>query len=169
MWGLAMSGRSKLAQASRDIAKLGGEHWVLEQVREGRTRTRIAKAIGISRSLFYSWVKSVDGLIDRMQEADKEGAEALFEKADEVLERLHERHEETGEVPTTQEVTLAKARADIALRRAAALDSRFSRRQDGATVNINLDSEYIRALSDMSRRAIAAESVEEAEYEVEED
>ena len=144
-----MTGRPKLAVCARKIASLGGEEWVLDQIRAGTTRTAIARDLGVTRGLFYTWVKSVKGFVDRMKEADIIGAEAVFDHSTEVLEELAG---QTDLMPV--DVQLARARSDNAMKRAAALDpDRFSPKKEAATLNITMDKVYLEGLVSASQRA----------------
>lgn len=172
-----MPGRPQLQAFNAEIARRGGDGYLFDQIRDGKTVAEIMEEFDLSRAMFYTWVHA--GGDEREAEFDRAREDKAHTLAEQVLEIVDD--EELNTAPTSAEINRASLRAKTRQWLAAKLNRKAY--GDDALVNVHnqltvgdqhLDALLTfgqqRELTEDERRAAAPElfdDVVEADYMIE--
>lgn len=87
-----MSGRPIMRAAMRKIDEQGGED-LFDQLAGGMTMTALVKKIGVSKRVFYKWLRSVEGREEKYYEARRRWADTLAEETLEIADGAIDAHD----------------------------------------------------------------------------
>jgi AcrR family transcriptional regulator len=78
--------------AMRKIDEQGGED-LFDQLAGGMTMTALVKKIGVSKRVFYKWLRSVEGREEKYYEARRRWADTLAEETLEIADGAIDAHD----------------------------------------------------------------------------
>jgi AcrR family transcriptional regulator len=87
-----MGGRPIMRAAMRKIDEQGGED-LFDQLAGGMTMTALVKKIGVSKRVFYKWLRSVEGREEKYYEARRRWADTLAEETLEIADGAIDAHD----------------------------------------------------------------------------
>lgn len=132
----------RLPPRSRQILTYGGEQKILEDVAAGKTMTKIAAAIGITRPMLLSWLRDDYRKWERYEKARIESAGALADEAIDLVDDVDVSD------PVTANAKIRKAETQATMRkwRAGITDrANFGSQEQGAG-NVNIGALHLNAL-----------------------
>jgi hypothetical protein len=149
-----MSGRPKLRAFSKKVDAAGGEDMIFERVAGGETIRSIMSDFGVSRGMFYLWMKEGDDARkEKYDVARRLSADALVEQGLDILDGLE------GEELSSADVGAASARANYR-KWLAGVRNRDEYGDAQAAINVNLN------VGQMHIDAMRNAEIPAAEYEV---
>ena len=168
-----MASRPKLKELCAAIEDDGGEQHIFDQVVAGTKIREIMEPYGITRGMFYWWVK--DGGEERAEGyrlAKEFSAEAHAEMAGTILEELAVDDDGRRRSFDSADVSLAGKRSDYHRWLARVRDRTQFGEDKGAAVNLNLNLSLqdahlgaLKELGRMTRLQPSPEVIPEAEFE----
>lgn len=149
MWSESGKLRAEKGAEALDAA---GEDEVLALIEDGIAVRKIAWHFGVGRSTVYNWINAGgEPRRKRLEEARKRSAEALVDRAEEVLE-------DKASVETPQHAAMARELAKTLLWKAAKLDrATWGEQQQQVNVNLDFGQLHLAALQragNMSQQAL---------------
>jgi len=133
-----MSGRPIMRAAMRKIDEQGGED-LFDQLAGGMTMTALVKKIGVSKRVFYKWLRSVEGREEKYYEARRRWADTLAEETLEIADGAIDAHD----------AQVRKLRIDTRKWLAArANPDNWGERRD-PLLSINIQDQHLVALRDL--------------------
>jgi len=133
-----MRGRQLMRAAMRKIDEQGGED-LFDQLAGGMTMTALVKKIGVSKRVFYKWLRSVEGREEKYYEARRRWADTLAEETLEIADGAIDAHD----------AQVRKLRIDTRKWLAArANPDNWGERRD-LLLSINIQDQHLVALRDL--------------------
>jgi len=124
--------------AMRKIDEQGGED-LFDQLAGGMTMTALVKKIGVSKRVFYKWLRSVEGREEKYYEARRRWADTLAEETLEIADGAIDAHD----------AQVRKLRIDTRKWLAArANPDNWGERRD-PLLSINIQDQHLVALRDL--------------------
>ena len=135
----------RLPNHSRKVMTFGGEAKVLEEVAAGKTLTKIATAIGITRPSLVAWLKLDYRRWEKYEKARLESAGALADEAIDLVDDVDVSD------PTTANAKIRKAETQATMRkwRAGITDRANFGNNEAGSGNINIGALHLNALLKM--------------------
>lgn len=135
----------RLPTRSRQILEFGGEDKVIEEVAAGKTLTKVAAAIGITRPELLRWLRVDYRRFEKYEKARIESAGALADQAIDLVD------DADVSDPTTANAKIRKAETQATMRkwRAGITDRANFGTQEAGAGNVNIGALHLNALIKM--------------------
>jgi len=114
----------------------GGEDSVFDRIASGETISRLADEFGVSRGLFYKWIRQSEQRRDRLREARQMSASVLADEARDILE-----------TSTKSTIPVDRERARLRMWLAERFDRpTFGEKKDEVNIEVNIGLMHIQAM-----------------------